>query len=345
MPKCAQRMQVLKCLHDADTRPRDCRVGAAGVCDDARRLVDWRQKGLLPPLVKHGRGRGGGWIYGWEDSFVAEQAIAVQELLAWHSRTDWLYVPLWCLGFSVPATRIRAQLRDIVNAQLDYVVGDAATREDVAHRVSKLSVVGANEYRRQRAGRPGLTAEAVEYWLNLLVAGRSDYAPNHAALVIIAEALFRAIGAPADPSGTTKSGWSIKSSDLRLLQRWASRYASLPLLRDAILEAADREMQCVHDDWRSIAQLERTFEQVVDNDSWENFHVVWMRMVAAFCPWLSLIDLSLRRRGLGSELDRIRWQMGEFVARFESEPALRATLRRSWDEERERKKETHFEGA
>lgn len=309
-----------------------------------RRLVDWRQKGLLPPLVKHGRGRGGGWIYGWEDSLVVEQAIAVEELLAWHSRTDWLQVPLWCLGFSVPATRIRPQLLAIVDAHLDYVAGDAATREDVADRVSRLSVVEANEYRQQRTGRPDLTAEAVEYWLNLL-AGRTAYAPNHAALVGIAEALARSIGAPADPSGTTKSRWSIKPSDLRLLRRWASRYASLPLLREAILNAADEEMQSVHDDWCAIAQLGRTVDHVVDDDAWEDIHLVWMRMVVAFGPWLSLFDLSLRRRGLGLELDRMRRQMGELMAYLESEPSVLATLRHSWDEERDRKEDTHVEGA
>lgn len=306
-----------------------------------RRLGDWREKGLLPPLVAHGKGRGQGWIYGWEDALVVEQAIAVEELLAWHSRTDWLYVPLWCLGFSVPPTRIRPRLLAIVNAHLDYVAGDALTREDVADHVSRLSVEEAKEYRRQRTGRPGPTAEALEYWLNML-AGRTAYAPNNAALVGIVESLANAFGGPVDSSGTTESKWSIQPSDLRRARRWASQNASLPLLRDANIKATDEDMQRVHDDWRAIAQLERTLSRVDDDDAWADIHFGWMRIVAVLGPWLSLVDLSLRRRGLGPDLESTSRQIGELVTRLEYEPTLRSAFRDAWDEVRERTDETRF---
>lgn len=78
------------------------------------RLVDWRQKGLLPPLVKRGRGRGGGWVSGWEDPHIVHQVITVQELLWIRERTAWLYVPLWCMGFAVPLERVQAHLRGVV---------------------------------------------------------------------------------------------------------------------------------------------------------------------------------------------------------------------------------------
>ncbi len=80
----------------------------------SRRLVDWRQKALLPPLVNRGRGQGKGWVYGWDDPRIVEQIIAVQELLWMHERTSWLYVPLWCLGFDVPLERVQPRLLSMV---------------------------------------------------------------------------------------------------------------------------------------------------------------------------------------------------------------------------------------
>ena len=49
-----------------------------------RRLVDWRQKGLLPPLVKHGRGRGRAWIYVWEEPLIVEEAFAEEPAAETH---------------------------------------------------------------------------------------------------------------------------------------------------------------------------------------------------------------------------------------------------------------------
>ncbi|MGH2559953.1 MAG: hypothetical protein ACRDJH_12875 [Thermomicrobiales bacterium] len=292
-----------------------------------RRLVDWRQKGLLPPLAKHGRGQGRGWIYGWDDPLVIEQAIAVEELLALRSRTDWLYLPLWCLGFNIPVSQIRPQLLAIVGANLEHVVGDEMTPGGVADRISKLAVTQAQSYQPERSRHPELSAEAVEYWLNLL-AGSTDYSPNQTALIGIAESLWHSVNGGRPQTGRDNL-WRAEPRDLRRLRRWFSQHASLPLARDAAVKVSDDGLQSVQDDWRSIARLVRAFGQADHHDAWWEFHRFWIRLVSVFGPELTLLDLSLRRHGRSPLLESLREQVDNMAVRVESDPDIRSKLRDS----------------
>src|SRR4051812_9086663 len=91
----------------------------------ARRLVDWRQKGLLPPLAKRGLGQGKGWVFVWEDPDVIEQTVAILDLLRWRARTDWLPLALWCLGFQMPLDRVKPPLLARLDANLSQLRGNA----------------------------------------------------------------------------------------------------------------------------------------------------------------------------------------------------------------------------
>jgi hypothetical protein len=85
-----------------------------GVTLSARQVSSWRRVGLLPDfdLPARGRGRGlgripGSWLGGGK---VIEQALAVNELLSRSCRVEDAYLPLWLLGYDVPADRVRDSL-------------------------------------------------------------------------------------------------------------------------------------------------------------------------------------------------------------------------------------------
>lgn len=78
------------------------RLQELGIGRSERNLTDWRQKGLLPPLRRVGRGRGRGARHGW-DHDVLGQAIAAHVLLTNYARVDAALANLWASGYPISA--------------------------------------------------------------------------------------------------------------------------------------------------------------------------------------------------------------------------------------------------
>ncbi len=79
-----------------------------GITISKRRLTDWRAKDLLPPLTKHGLGRGKGSINVWADRSVVDQAVAIHTQLNQTRRTDDVLLHLFFSGYDVPVERVRS---------------------------------------------------------------------------------------------------------------------------------------------------------------------------------------------------------------------------------------------
>lgn len=291
-----------------------------------RRLVDWRQKQLLPPLVKHGLGTGRGWIYVWEDPWIVEQVIAVQELLWIHERTSWLYIPLWCLGFDVPLERVRMQLRAKLERGHALLTNGAQERSSIADTVSALAFREATRAG-PRTGRQA-SVDVLEYWLTLL-AGDTDYSPDLEAWSQIAAAVA-AFGGSGTRYAAEAGEHLWTPAGLRLLRRWTRRYASLPRLEEAARKATDAEWAAVHLDWQALAHLVEVIGGYAEDDLWEEFFSFWLRVVAIAGPWMSLVDLSMRWRGQGQVWDNIRHELASMRERLEQEPSLREQLNEQW---------------
>ena len=89
----------------------------AGINRESRVLTDWRERGLLPPLRRQGRGRGKGSIYGWDED-VLEQAIATHWLLDRYGRADEALLGLWLSGFTISSDKVqKAWLKHLKNIQ------------------------------------------------------------------------------------------------------------------------------------------------------------------------------------------------------------------------------------
>ena len=293
----------------------------------ARRLVDWRQKELLPPLVKRGRGHGKGWVYAWENPMIVEQVIAVQELLRIHERTSWLYVPLWCLGFDVPLERVRSQLLARIERRQAFLTGGEKDPDELADRVSELALTEVTRPGPRR-GRSQESADVLEYWLNLLT-GDTDYTPDSETLEEIATGLGRFSGRDA-LVGMPVSTWRSSALDLDAVQQWTGQHAAIPRLEEAARNATEREWDAVHADWQALAHLIWTVGSFTDDDTWEQQFRVWLRMVAVLGPWVSVVDLSMRRQGQGKTWDDIRGGISEFTEQLEVDPDMQRQVRVNW---------------
>lgn len=284
-----------------------------------RRLVDWRQKQLLPPLAQRGRGQGRGWINGWEDARIIEQAIAVQELLWMHERTDWLYVPLWCLGFDVPIARVKTTLLAKLQDRRRLLTNGSKDSDDIANTISALAFSEA-----RRSGPKGdrrLSSDLFEFMLGLM-AGGSETPADLISLRDLAIDLdrFRELSpSGADVWGDLDTRWP---AILRLVRRWTYRYASIPRLEDAAVNATDAEWQSVHDDWRLIQQLIASIRDAVREEPWELLDEFLYRGTAVLGPWLSLVTLSLRRNGQGESYDAVKDELISFLRAIQRDPAL-----------------------
>lgn len=292
-----------------------------------RRLVDWRQKELLPPLVKRGRGRGRAWIFVWEDPLIVEQVITVQELLWIHERTAWLYTPLWCLGFDVPLERVQAHLLGRVERLQARLTAGGTDPEEVADRLSDLALDEATRPG-PRHGRSRVPADALEFWLNLLV-GDAAYAPNRESLDRIATMLRHVTGQDMAESAGLMTA-RLSAAELRLLRRWVRRHAALPRLEAAARRAGESEWAAVHADWKALAHLIRTVGVIAEGEQWEELYPVWLRIVAVVGPWLSLVDLSMRQDGSGTVWDGFRHGVTDFADRLETDPDLQRQVRENW---------------
>jgi hypothetical protein len=301
-------------------------LDARGYVITPRRLIDWRQKELLPPLTKRGLGQGGGWIYVWHEPDIVEQVIAVQELLWIHERTHWLYVPLWCLGFTVPLERVRGQLLQRIERQQEFLTGDGQDPDDIADHVSGLALHEATRPGPRRSQRP-VGVDALEYWFNLL-SGNPAYAPDMDAWLQIALAVSN-VGIPEEERSADKRDWTWSPARLRLIQRWVRRYAALPRLEKAAHHAGQAEWEAVHSDWQALARLIRTATACVEEIP-ETYRQIGLRAVAIAGPWISLVDLSMRWRGQGQVWDSIRSELVSMRERVERDPDMQEQMRQLW---------------
>lgn len=71
-----------------------------------RRLTDWRQKGLLPPLKEKGQ-QHHGKIYYWNNPEIVAQAVTISRLFGLRSRIEWVMLSAWFLGYDLPLHKVR----------------------------------------------------------------------------------------------------------------------------------------------------------------------------------------------------------------------------------------------
>jgi hypothetical protein len=126
-----------------------------------RRLRDWKEKGLLPPLQQRGRGRRRGKEFYWTQRAIVRQALLLYEVLDWHRNIAEVRPLLWLLGFAIPPEELRSALLWRVDTFREALLqgADAADEDSVKDRVEDLAYPFARS-RRSRHDAPTAGAAA-----------------------------------------------------------------------------------------------------------------------------------------------------------------------------------------
>jgi len=154
-------------------------LNQAGKAVTRRRVMSWREKGLLPDFDVRGRGRGRGpgraCSY-WNDAErIISQASTIFELLRWRDRVEDAFLPLWLLGHRIPEETIRRKLREEIVSALELLAEKDAryeSREDVLFAMA--AALYGKWRRRHSSDVPAL--ESIDLLLQLI--GNLFYVPD-----------------------------------------------------------------------------------------------------------------------------------------------------------------------
>lgn len=276
-----------------------------------RRLIDWVQKGLLPPPRAHGRGRGRGKVYRWEERDILHRACDVFDLLAWKRRAADLLLPLWVLGYDVPVADVRRGLRDAVgrlDASLTAAIPFGGDHSDL---ISDLVVLAEAQGERQRQSDI-LPPPLIEAVLQAVI----DPATRDWGWLL--DELHQAL-APTNPA---EPRWpEIKGTETFIA--FARDHLSVAQLEAVVADATDAEFVVGHQDLRAVAQSIRAVAGIAsDLEPW-----VVMEVLAALGPMVAVGDLALRQAGASPLIDRWVAAIVDGCRRVLSNPALQAELR------------------
>ena len=283
-----------------------------------RKIIDWQGKGLLPAFDVIGPGLGqrrGRRRSAWSDGGqIIEQAIWVHKLLRAFGNVGSLYVPLWILGYAVPASRFRNSLIGPLSTAVRSIAAEAGTTgqlediiDDAAFEVSSQLRAAVNTEVLH------IPREWLEWCASIFFV--QDYPVDDAPLQYGAGALHQwqsAAGAElAGALGRTPEEYNLISQECGDsfvpfgYGTFLKKYFSLGRLNSAAVECTDADLEAAQRDAQVLVQIARLF--------WKLLLRLCQDLPAALRPaeeevllhalalgrMLIWADISLRRDGFG----------------------------------------------
>ncbi len=215
-----------------------------------RTLSLWTAKGYLPPLTKHGRGPGAGWINEWHHDGIVGQAIFVYDLLHTHQLGESHILGVFYAGYLVDPVRVRSALIRRLN-QIDSSVerqfnSVSAVREDaVAVWVERQSKKWTKTH-----GDSKVVKEAISHFGNLMFDASSAW--DFDEVERIADAVIEIFS-------TLGRGRRIKSAVKRIamerLAKFLEATISLKSMRQIIELASPEELIKAQGEWQRVVHI------------------------------------------------------------------------------------------
>ena len=103
-----------------------------------RQLAVLRHKGLLPPLTRKTMVRSNTPIYVWTQPDIVKQAAVLHDLLIELHHHQFLSLPLWYLGYTVPLEQARQMLLTPIEQFLEPMTSNCTDSEDVLDAISRF---------------------------------------------------------------------------------------------------------------------------------------------------------------------------------------------------------------
>jgi hypothetical protein len=246
-------------------------------CVVHRRIRDWRQKGLLPPLRRRGCGRGRGTREVWEQPWIPDQAAAVYRALAKRRTASGAFLVLASLGFPIPVLKFRDALRDWLDALNPRLGNREEARMTPAEYADLLRCVARLDI------------------LPHLPTGTDDPPASFHQLTL---QIFH--NPSYEPSRHELLGWGAEEY-VSAEVGWYRAHGSAPILHRAIITASDADLSAVLSDWHEfMLVVNRCFGTGWDSDE-DMLYVGPVQLpMLVLMPWLFLVDIHMRVVGVGA---------------------------------------------
>lgn len=300
-----------------------------------RRLTDWIQKGLLPPLREQRNHRGQIDRYVWTSPRIVEQAATIAELFGLGYRTRQISGVLWLLGYEVTLDTALDALQSPIAMIWGLWGRRVSSLDDVEDNISRYALRAA----RRRQTRPKEypkyddASAVMEAFVNLVVNPR--YRPTARDLE-----LARRLGAATSHSHSSQpsepSQERLSSEDMlrifRQSREWRQRFL-IPQLHDLMRTATPDELQQARADYTSLLQVCTLFGETFPPTTWSTRpdfaptrRAMYYGIVRLSGPWLLAADIALQRAGFGHVTQKYLRLARLIVRRWARDPELRAQL-------------------
>jgi hypothetical protein len=276
-----------------------------------RVLTDWREKGYLPKLTPHGRGRGQGKIYGWPDSQVISQAILVDKLIGSRLKGNAVNFVLWCCGYDGPLAIIRQVLIADMQKKESDITGDRQSgdeRED--HIFDQVLKYHRAAKRHPELNLPLHDQEQMNAFLNLLTNPEYDLegSPFDDGAYGEGEGQKSPTSPAQDPTTSTPpAGGSLLAAEI--LRQYFSTYQ----LKKALTEASDELFVKAQSD---ISRLRLLLAQLFqDAPEFAELHPLRFHILHWFGSVGVTLDVAFRHCGKSQEVDAFIDQYADQLTR------------------------------
>jgi hypothetical protein len=288
-----------------------------------RRIVDWRQKGLLPSFDVTGGSNGkshGRRCSSWSDGeFIITQALWIRWLLSIYGDSRRIYLPLMLIGGSVRLSDIRSALTEPLQNSIDSINAEVEAQGDLEDAIGDSAFDFIRKSRKSDTGSLQLPQETLEAFMNVLLNGdynledvpfeegvqgfqnwRQEF---HQTLV---SNLSNVSATNSTPAKGQTDGLDFLFSNASFFKE----YLSVPALKTAVDECSDDDMLVVIRDIHRLQKVALSISSMLGllmKDMPEDFRRSWPRILPAIFKlgtWIVLADLSLRRNGFSQIIDQ-----------------------------------------
>ncbi|MHB9129873.1 MAG: hypothetical protein ACYDBB_02130 [Armatimonadota bacterium] len=281
------------------------RLGNAGYPVTKRRMIDWIEKGLLPPQKSQGLGRGKGKLYYWSQPDILQHAMTTYELLEGYGRVKGAYLPLWLFGYTVPVKKVKDKLIEALAwiNDLSKENRDGLTFEDKLDDLAN-DVVLRN---RQWNNSPYIdSAEYQSYYTDVVcsinlckaftcedfqLSDEFDELPNK---LIIDDQHTNRI------TTSNKPLFIQDKTIIKFIMVFCNRHIPLVKWYNCILSATDDELDQSHIDLYAINQILQVIEKSERQTNAESLRRALLLVVG---PYLIAADIWYRREGYSEKIE------------------------------------------
>lgn len=296
-----------------------------------RRLTDWRVRGWLPKLTRARPAQGAGprAHYVWRDPDVVEQTLTLVVSLGLRGRLESARLLTWFSGFDYPIVQMRDDWADFEGRPWRFerrraLAGFRGSDEDA------LDLLKLEARATRSIQKLGVSKLFTDTYVRLLF--DASYRPEAELTQERAQGLLGDLTRVFSDEAFKVLLPHLRPEPVPMIVQFLQDLHSHPRLVSLIRGLSDSELETVHRDCRFFLgpyrALLRDAIMCANTGEARDRIGLWMvpRLSWRVGRYLMLLDIALRRRGLGRQLDATVGSIHELV----NDPENRALLAQQW---------------